>query len=152
MAWGEGREVPPTQRTVKLSTELGWILTTKSYMTLCVPFTFLNLNFLTSKIECSISPDRIIVLVLGSFVCLFVFCTVQFPDLNLDLRGLYFKEAFISKSKLSQINTWPASHTEASLFQRSWLILITNHLSCFFFFVFPCFKFLLLCFKFTEKE
>ena len=104
-------------------------------MTLCVPFTFLNLNFLTSKIECSISPDRIIVLVLGSFVCLCVFCTVQFPDLNLDLRGLYFKEAFISKSKLSQINTWPASHTEASLFQRSWLILITNHLSCFFFFL-----------------
>lgn len=104
-------------------------------MTLCVPFTFLNLNCLTSKRECSISPDRIIVLVLGSFVCLFVcFCTVPFPDLNLNLPGLHFKEASISKTKLSQINTRQPLHSEASLFQRSWLIFITNHLSCFFFF------------------
>lgn len=109
LKWGKrGSPHPrPRQRTVKLPTELGWILTTKSYMTLCVPFTFLNLNFLTSKIECSISLVGL--LLMGSFVCLYVFCTVQFPDLNWDLLGLYFKRHIHFKNKLSQINTWPAS-------------------------------------------
>ena len=39
-----------------------------------------------------------------------------------------------SKSRLSQINTWPASPYWGFFVSEIWLILITNHLSCFFFF------------------
>lgn len=43
------------------------------------------------------------------------------------------------------------SNSQASFFQKSWLVSITDHLGCLFF-VFLWFKFWHLCFKCTNKE
>ena len=85
----------------------------------------------------------------------FFLSIMQILDLNFDCWSIHFKKATIKKTTLSnkyigshrtRLRTRLSHQTKPPLFQGSWLGLITDHLSCFFFFLFLCFKLLLLCF------